>query len=693
MTGTAARRRPLLAAALGIAVIASCRTVAPPLLSPAPARAPVAAPTPLPVPAPVGTAASAPAITIPGRDDARKPVIRVLLQADAAPVLPEPGRRFAVACGAEVAMRRGPLVAIAPPAPAVAQVGAFSSAANARALAARLQAIGFTAAVEPPAGGLYRVLASGADGEPPDRLAERLRLAGFADARAGTSPGATVVLRDEIGSESTCREFRVVPLDPQPTRVGAKSVRGELRLRPRNGGVAVINVLSLEEYLRGVVPAEMGPRTFPALEALKAQAVAARTYAVAHLGEYEAQGYDICDSQLCQVYAGVEAEHPLTDQAVRETAGEIAAFRGQPIDAMYHSTCGGHTEDAAAVLPERAAPYLKGVPCTGEGVVVLGRTAARGAWVDGTERLALVGDSLAAALRVPARPSALASRLGGRPAGDGAAGLAAAFGLPDAAPLRTGAGSPEERLLRLLATFRLPLPERNSHTARSRWELALVVRLAQLSGAVRTVSGALVPGSGGARLINERGESVQAIPAGVAACERRGELWRSGPVTVPAGSPGTLWCAGDLCALVEAEPRPEADGASAWSWWARELAREEIARRLAFPGLESVAVTRRGASGRALTVVLRGGTGTREVGGYAFRRALDLPDTLFVVQERTTPQGVALRFLGRGWGHGVGMCQNGAYGKALAGSDYRGILAGYYTGIEVVRWTGAGGQP
>jgi stage II sporulation protein D len=81
------------------------------------------------------------------------------------------------------------------------------------------------------------------------------------------------------------------------------------------------------------------------------------------------------------------------------------------------------------------------------------------------------------------------------------------------------------------------------------------------------------------------------------------------------------------------------------------------------------------------------------VGGYAFRRALDLPDTLFVVQERTTPQGPVLRFLGRGWGHGIGMCQNGAYGKALAGSDYRRILAGYYTGIEVVRWTGAGGQP
>jgi len=555
--------------------------------------------------------------------------------------------------------------------------------------------MGFAAEATVSPDGLHRVVAGAPAGEGADRLAERLRLAGFADARAVAAPGAAVILRDEAGAELACAELRVVPLDPDPVRVGGKRVRGELVLRPRASGVAVVNVLALEEYLRGVVPAEMGPRAFPAIEALKAQAVAARTYAVAHLGEYDSAGYDICDSQLCQVYGGVDVEHPMSDLAVRETAGEIAAHGGRPIDAMYHSTCGGHTEDAALVLPERAAPYLKGVPCAGDGVVVLGAPARRGPWGGAVERLAMVGDSLAGALGVAAQPAALAARLGGRPPGAGAAGLAAAFALPDTTPLATAgaAGSAEERVLSLLATFRLPLPARSDAVPRARWELALVVRLAQLTGVVRTIAGALVPDGAAARLVNERGETVQKLAAATSACERRADAWRSGAVAAPAGSPATAWCIGETCHLVEVEPRAEADGGSSWSWWARELSRDEIGRRLAFPGLTRVAATRRGPSGRVLAVTLTGEAGVREVGGYAFRRALELPDTLFVVAERATPQGAVLRFLGRGWGHGVGMCQNGAYGKAVAGADYRRILASYYTGIEVVRWTRAGGTP
>jgi stage II sporulation protein D len=75
------------------------------------------------------------------------------------------------------------------------------------------------------------------------------------------------------------------------------------------------------------------------------------------------------------------------------------------------------------------------------------------------------------------------------------------------------------------------------------------------------------------------------------------------------------------------------------------------------------------------------------------RRALDLPDTLFVVIENRSGAERSWRFLGRGWGHGVGMCQNGAYGLALAGLTYREILATYYNGVEVRQLAGepAGG--
>ena len=79
----------------------------------------------------------------------------------------------------------------------------------------------------------------------------------------------------------------------------------------------------LEDYLRGVVPVEMGPELYDSLDSLKAQAVAARTYTVRGLGGFLAEGFDLCASPRCQVYGGMDAEHPLSDRAVAETAGEI----------------------------------------------------------------------------------------------------------------------------------------------------------------------------------------------------------------------------------------------------------------------------------------------------------------------------------------------------------------------------------
>ena len=126
-----------------------------------------------------------------------------------------------------------------------------------------------------------------------------------------------------------------------------------------------MNVVPLEEYLRGVVPNELAPEAFPQIEAQKAQAVAARSYALAHLGDYSSRGYDVCATAACQVYRGSASEHPLTDRAVAETRGTVATWRGRPIHAFYTSTCGGHTEEGTAVF-EDGAPYLRGVACPTE---------------------------------------------------------------------------------------------------------------------------------------------------------------------------------------------------------------------------------------------------------------------------------------------------------------------------------------
>src|SRR6185436_1522233 len=132
-----------------------------------------------------------------------------------------------------------------------------------------------------------------------------------------------------------------------------------------------VNVLNVEDYLKGVVPKEMGPTIYPELEALKAQAVAARTYLEANRGQFAEDGFDICDSARCQVYGGLSAEHPLSDFSVDQTAGVIATYEGHPINALYTATCGGHTEDLKNVFREMEGPYLKGVECYADEAALL----------------------------------------------------------------------------------------------------------------------------------------------------------------------------------------------------------------------------------------------------------------------------------------------------------------------------------
>src|SRR5215203_5204198 len=126
--------------------------------------------------------------------------------------------------------------------------------------------------------------------------------------------------------------------------------------------LTIVNELPLETYLRGVVPNELNPAAFGQLEALKAQAVAARTYIQRNLGQYSKEGYDICATDACQVYFGALTEDPLATQAVNETRGIVATYDGKPINALYSSTCGGRTEDAEHIFTEKI-PYLVSVSC------------------------------------------------------------------------------------------------------------------------------------------------------------------------------------------------------------------------------------------------------------------------------------------------------------------------------------------
>jgi stage II sporulation protein D len=135
-----------------------------------------------------------------------------------------------------------------------------------------------------------------------------------------------------------------------------RAYRGQLEVAVTGQKLSVVNSVGLEQYLAGVVPQEM-PSAWPA-EALKAQAVAARSYALAHrLG---GKGFDLYADVRSQVYGGVRAEQPAANAAIEATAGEVLLWDGKPIDALFHSTSGGKTLAAVEVFG-KPVPYLVAV--------------------------------------------------------------------------------------------------------------------------------------------------------------------------------------------------------------------------------------------------------------------------------------------------------------------------------------------
>ncbi len=140
--------------------------------------------------------------------------------------------------------------------------------------------------------------------------------------------------------------------------INNKKYFGGVRVNKNKGSLTVINLVPVEEYLRGVVPEEMSI-SFN-IEALKAQAVAARSFTLKNTGRHKADGYDLCDGTHCQTYEGISVVAEITDKAVAATRGEILYFKGAAALTNYHTDSGGMTESAADVWGINA-PYLVAV--------------------------------------------------------------------------------------------------------------------------------------------------------------------------------------------------------------------------------------------------------------------------------------------------------------------------------------------
>lgn len=308
-----------------------------------------------------------------------------------------------------------------------------------------------------------------------------------------TAKDGRLVLGGKFVSPSV---VRFVPAQGDYLGVNGKRYRGQIEVLVNSGGggLQVINYIPLESYLAGVVPNEVSP-AWPD-EALKAQAIAARTFALYKMSGRTQMDYDLDDSVSSQVYGGVDSEKKSTTEAVKATEGLVAVEAGKFIAAFYHSNCGGHTANVKDVWGG-GLDYLSGVDC-------------------------------------------------------------------------------------------------------------------------------------------------------------------------------------GFC-----EQGPHAR-------WSEELGGEELKQRLkkSLPNLQSVTgldVKDRDSSGRVKTVQIRHSGGAEEIKAPVFRMLIG-PDCIRSTQFEILPRGRSWQFNGQGWGHGVGLCQEGAMGMARNGYTYRDILRHYYPGAEIRQW-------
>lgn len=535
-----------------------------------------------------------------------------------------------------------------------------------------------------------------------------------------------------------------------PVRLNGKAYRGKIEVFINaRGSLTVVNVVPLEDYLLGVVPAEL---SLPQLEAQKAQAIAARTYAIANIGGYGKQGFDMVPTVWSQVYKGVSIESKMGTQAVLATRGIVATHQGKPIMAYFTSTCGGRTEDGENIF-DKSEPYLKGVECSLEGrrhfEPFLIKTSRQPAKLRDEGNLELVrlmsmfasnGFQLSTGQMtddwfedVPTE-SEMSNWLNN---------LAGRFGktYPNvdkntAKPVELARiissliyapGYADTMLTDSDINYQLSFDDVAEVPKERRADLALLLRDGYFAIHPDLTLKPNRPFSRARmlRLVNQIYEKRKWMPEKLSAVTKPsvdGKLViRSGkvdkqlvirpdvflfrefgatmyPVREAAlvGGESVTYQLDAMGAVKYLEIKPTsvptvAENMSPFTTWTKSLSAGEVQSRLSryvrgIGTLYDVNIKKAGYSRRAVELEIIGSNGTKILKGGKIRSALRLNEQLFVMNKRYNGSTVAgYTFTGRGWGHGVGMCQYGAYGLAKMGVKYDEIVKHYYTGVDLTK--------
>jgi stage II sporulation protein D len=536
-----------------------------------------------------------------------------------------------------------------------------------------------------------------------------------------------------------------------PVRLNGKAYRGRIEVFVNSrGSLTIVNVVSLEDYLLGVVPSEL---SLPSLEAQKAQAVAARTYAVANVNGFGKQGFDLLPTIRSQVYGGVSSESSMGTQAVLQTRGVVATYKGKPINALYTSTCGGRTENSENIF-DFNEPYLRGVECSLEGhrhfEPFLIKTVRIPAKLRDEQNLELVrlmsllavnGFQLSTAQmsddwfedaptqselsnwfnqlavkfgktypnvnKDSAKPAEFAKILSQMIYGDAYADTILSeadinyqLSFDDAAEI------PKERRADIAMLMRdgyfavYPDLTLKPNKAFSRAKtLRIIEQIYAKKKWTPSLQSGTTQSSENGDLIIKTGKTTRKLPVrpDVFLLRQYGEKFYPVKETALIGGESVNFQTDGTGAVIYLEIKPTestatAEKASPFTLWNVSLAPSAVQSRLSryvrgIGTLYNVNIKQKGFSRRPIELEIVGSNGIKTLKGGKIRSALRLKEQLFALDKRYDSSGRAISysFTGRGWGHGVGMCQYGAYGLGKMGLKYDAILKHYYTGIDLTK--------
>ena len=529
--------------------------------------------------------------------------------------------------------------------------------------------------------------------------------------------------------------LKAIPSAPESwIEIDGRTYRGFIEIFVNKANLfTIVNVINLEDYLKGVVPAELSPEIYPEEEALKAQAVAARTYAVKRAGQFASEGYDICATAACQVYHGEEAEHELSNQAVNTTGGEILTFDSQPVDALYTSTCGGRTENSENVFSE-AMPYLVSRACFAESsfdLITTDNNKPLSLEIELLRSLGILGEEVSSPwLResVLEREAVAWIEITLRILGQRLCHVKESAGVNklssvEFATLLIDALCWKGRLpflLNGLDSERL-VPDDMGFDERSRHALAYMIhaglflpqsegletrkamarsqvletlyRVLERLGSPLLQTATVLRADGTQIILRDENdiEISSHLSSGIAMYSSTSQTVYYQPQLLLMANDEVRFHIGDegIDILVLATMGGTFDRKSRFSHWTVRISNEDLSRRIGATHPVGTVIDLRplrfGRSGRIAAIEIVGAKRSVELKGLAIRRALGTRETLFFIDAQRDANGTVQTwvFTGRGWGHGVGLCQVGAFGMAVAGYDYRQILAHYYAGTKL----------